>query len=236
MKYMGSKNRYAKEILPIILKDRKEGQWYVEPFCGGCNIIDKVKENRIANDINYYLIEMFKALQLGWKPPENISELEYNDIRNNKDKYEPFLVGFVSIGCSYSGKEWGGYARGNDNKGNPRNYCLESRNNILNQYELLKDVSFYNKDYYELEIPENSIIYCDPPYKGTTKYKDNFNHDKFWDWCRLMSISGHNVYISEYNAPEDFKCLWQKEVYNSLTKNTGGKKGIEKLFTLDKKV
>ena len=38
MKYMGSKNRIAKYILPIILKDRLEGQWYVEPFCGGCNI------------------------------------------------------------------------------------------------------------------------------------------------------------------------------------------------------
>jgi len=27
---MGSKNRIAKEIIPLILKDRKEGQWYVE--------------------------------------------------------------------------------------------------------------------------------------------------------------------------------------------------------------
>lgn len=42
MKYMGSKNRYAKEILPLILKDRKENQWYVEPFVGGANVIDKV--------------------------------------------------------------------------------------------------------------------------------------------------------------------------------------------------
>lgn len=35
MKYMGSKSRIAKYILPIILKDRKDGQYYVEPFCGG---------------------------------------------------------------------------------------------------------------------------------------------------------------------------------------------------------
>ena len=32
MKYMGSKARFTKEILPIILKDRKPEQWYVEPF------------------------------------------------------------------------------------------------------------------------------------------------------------------------------------------------------------
>ena len=49
MKYMGSKARHAKEMLPIILKDRKEGQWYVEPFVGGCNMIDKVNGNRLES-------------------------------------------------------------------------------------------------------------------------------------------------------------------------------------------
>ena len=34
MKYMGSKNRHSKQILPIILKDRSPEQWYVEPFVG----------------------------------------------------------------------------------------------------------------------------------------------------------------------------------------------------------
>jgi DNA adenine methylase len=48
MKYMGSKRRIAKEILPIILKDRKPSQWYVEPFCGGANIIDKVDGKRLG--------------------------------------------------------------------------------------------------------------------------------------------------------------------------------------------
>ena len=35
MQYLGGKTRIAKEILPIILADRKEGQYFVEPFCGG---------------------------------------------------------------------------------------------------------------------------------------------------------------------------------------------------------
>lgn len=42
MKYMGSKRRIANEILQIILKDRTPNQYYVEPLCGGCNVIDKV--------------------------------------------------------------------------------------------------------------------------------------------------------------------------------------------------
>lgn len=60
MKYMGSKSRIAKHILPIILDGRKDGQYYAEPFCGGCNVIDKVPGNRIANDSNPYLIAMWE--------------------------------------------------------------------------------------------------------------------------------------------------------------------------------
>lgn len=58
MKYMGSKNKISKELLPLIIKNRIPNQWYVEPFVGGCNMIDKVDGNRIGNDSNIYLIEM----------------------------------------------------------------------------------------------------------------------------------------------------------------------------------
>lgn len=44
MKYMGSKARHAKELLPIILKDHTPDMWYVEPFVGGANMIDKVSQ------------------------------------------------------------------------------------------------------------------------------------------------------------------------------------------------
>ena len=56
MKYMGSKAKHAKEILPIILKDRKPEQWYVEPFVGGGNIIDKVSGHRLGADSNEFVI------------------------------------------------------------------------------------------------------------------------------------------------------------------------------------
>ena len=62
MKYMGSKASVAKHILPIILKDRIDGQWYVEPFLGGANIIDKVRGNRLGGEINSYIAEMWTAL------------------------------------------------------------------------------------------------------------------------------------------------------------------------------
>lgn len=227
---MGSKAKYAKEILPIILKDRKKDQLYVEPFCGGCNILDKVDGPRIGNDVHYYLIQMWLALQQGWIPPDVVSEELYQDVRIHKEAYPPALVGFIGFGCSYSGKWFGGYARGNTNDGKPRNYCAESRRNVLKQIPQLLGVKFLCGDYMQIDLPENSIIYCDIPYKDTTSYSNKFDHHIFWEWCRIKSNEGHIVFVSEYIAPSDFKYVWQKRVNNSLTANTGAKQGIERLW------
>ncbi len=237
MKYMGSKNRHAKELLPIILKDRQPNQYYIEPFVGGFNMIDKVENPRMASDIHPHLISLFVALQSGWEPPDVVSEVEYQDIRKNKHAYPAYLVGFVGFGCSYSGKWFGGYARGNDNKGNPRNYCLESKKNLMKQVPRLAGMQITQCSYWNIILPANEcIIYCDPPYQGTTEYKDgNISYEEyemFWNWVRTMTNKGHKVYVSEYNAPDDFEVLWSKKVNNTLTKDTGSKQGEEKLFKM----
>lgn len=230
MKYMGSKARYAKYLLPIILKDRKPGQWYVEPFVGGGNVLHLVDGNKLANDSNGYVISMLEAVSNGWAPPSSITEEEYNKARINRFDMPKFEVGFIAIGASYSGKWFGGYARGNDNKGKPRNYALESRNNILKQAKGLRAV-YSTGSYDEMPIPPDSIIYCDPPYADTTKYDTGFDTDNFWKWCDEKAEQGHQVFVSEYEAPENWECIWSKEVNSSLTKNTGAKKAVEKLFT-----
>lgn len=236
MKYMGSKARFTKEILPIILKERKQDQWYVEPFGGGMNSICEVSGNRIANDSNFYLIEMWRELIKGWIP-EEISKDEYLQVKKNKEKYPPYLVGWIGFNCSYSGKWFGGFAGKTKTKtGIVRDYQAEALRNIQKQILRLNGVLFENKSYNELSVPKNSIIYCDPPYEGTTKYASEFNHELFWDWVREMSGAGHSIFVSEYNAPNDFSCIWQKEAKSSLSANGkvgGNKVSIEKLFKLN---
>ena len=229
MKYMGSKNRIAKDILPIILKDRiSEEQYYVEPFCGGCNLIDKIKGNRIASDINPYLIAMYQEIQRDWTPRIDYTEDEYKFIKENKQKY-PHLAGYFGFALSYGGKWFGGWRRDKQGK---RNYVKEAYNNMLKQIPSLKGIEFYNLSYDKLDIPNNSIIYCDIPYKDTTKYNTTFDYDNFYNWCRFMKKQGHQIFVSEYNMPDDFICVWQKEITSSLTQDTGSKKAVEKLFTL----
>lgn len=234
MKYMGSKAKHAKEILPIIMKDRKPEQWYVEPFVGGANIIDKVDGNRIGADTNEYLIAFYQYAQSAESIPEvKIDSNEYKKISTNKASYPAWYVGLVGFCYSYGAKFFGGFI------GNSKDVVCVGRDRIGESFRAsvkakkqVDGVSLICCSYKDLPIPPNSLIYCDPPYEGTTEYKDKFDSVAFWQWCRDKKAEGHTIFVSEYNAPDDFICVWQKQVNSSLTKNTGGKKAIEKLFTL----
>lgn len=242
MKYMGSKNRIAKHILPIILKDRKENQYYVEPFVGGANMIDKVGGLRIGADINPYLIELFKGLQNGRALLFDIPKFLYDKARveyNNKTtiEFDLFTIAWIGYMASANGRFFeGGYSGISETKiGTSRNYIKESISNIQKQVSRIQDINFVCCSYEKLDIPENSIIYCDIPYEDTKQYSfsKNFDYDKFWNWAREKSQIGHTVFISEYNAPDDFECIWQQEVKSSLSANGvsgSSKTSVEKLF------
>jgi len=234
MKYMWSKNRIAKHLLPIILKDRKPNQWYVEPFVWGANMIDKVDWLRIWTDNNVPLIWFLQAIQ-EWKKFEKISKEKYIDIKNNPDNYSLEEQWYAWICASYSWKWFWWYAWKTKTKEWFRDYQEEAINNIKKQSKNIQNVEFEAYYYTKIRLLYKSIIYCDPPYEWTTKYKDNFNHIEFWEWCREKKKEWHTIFISEYNAPDDFKCVWEKEVKSSLSanwKSWGNKNSIEKLFTL----
>jgi DNA adenine methylase len=232
MKYMGSKARHASELLPIILKDHTPDMWYIEPFVGGANMIDKVPADykRIGCDINEYLIVLLDKLSKGWEPPVQVSEELYKTIKLNKDLFDKELVAYVGFGMSFGSKWWGGYSR------NKRNYDYAQGlyNSTIKQRPLLEGIKFLFKSVFEIvEIKGKATIYCDPPYKDTTKYKDGgFDHSRFYNWCRYQKSQGHNIFISEYAMPDDFKCVWEKETINGFGIESNSKKGTEKLFTI----
>jgi DNA adenine methylase len=229
MKFMGSKNRIAKHILPIMLKNRKENQYWVEPFVGGANMIDKVKGLRIGSDINENVILALKCIQNHlYLIPKDNKEFTEEDYKNIKNSGQKDIISYVGFALSYGGKWFGGWRRDSTNK---RDYINEAYRNAVKQHKDLQGIDLINCDYDSLEIPKESIIYCDIPYKNTTKYSNNaFNYKDFWEWARIKTKEGHKVFVSEYNAPEDFICIWEKEQVSSLTKDTGSKKAVEKLF------
>ncbi len=236
MKYMGSKNRIAKKILPIILYGRKSEQYYIEPFCGGLNVMDKVRGNCIANDNNKYLIAMWKGLQKNRKRPYRISKelytkakQEYKNKINNE--FDDFLLGWIGWMASFNGKFFDGGYSGHCAGKTKRDYIGEQIRNTERQIEKIKHVKFKSGDYAELDCPYKSIIYCDIPYKNTTKYSTSkrFDYDRFWNWCRDMVLQEHKIFVSEYAAPNDFYSIWEGNL-NSYMNAGRSVVATEKLF------
>ncbi len=208
MKYMGSKMRISKYILPIITNNLSKGRYYVEPFCGGYEF-PKIISKELYSE---YRCQFKKRGFIGLG-----------------DTLEEAMIGWVGFMGSFNGRFYDGGYSGHNVKG--RDYISEQIRNTLSQIDKLKGVEFWCSKYDEFEIPDNSVIYCDPPYKNSTQYliSKDFNSDEFWGWCRRMSNKGHEVIISEYQAPDDFTCIWEKRITNSLSiKNTYNP--IEKLF------
>ena len=200
-------------------------------FCGSCSIESKVKgfDKIICNDKHEYLIELFKGVQNGYELPEIITEEQYKYIREHKDN-DKALTGFVGFGCSFGGKWFGGYARNKTNT----NYALQSKKSLLKDMSNLTTAHFTCQDYHDVIIPNNSIVYADPPYNNTTGYgKDKFNSDEFWEYMRIIS-KNNKVFISEQTAPNDFECVWEKEFTRTLDVNKDNQfKVTEKLFTYE---
>lgn len=230
MRFLGGKARVAKPLTNFLKSVRKSNQIYVEPCIGGGSIIRHMANPRIASDISLDLILFYKELQNGWIPPEHMSEDEYKQLKC----VEPSAIrGFGGYFCSFGGKWFGGYAREKD-----RDFCLGAYRDSLKLSEQIKGVDLHCCDYEELlkihlkifaDVNVRCLIYIDPPYKNTTKYSETFDHNRFWEIIRQFS-NIHDIYVSEYEAPEDFKCVWSIVRKAELNTKHGKAIRIERLF------
>ena len=232
MKYMGNKRRIVKEIMPLMLAELQPGQCFVDAFCGSCTISENVPKDhrRIANDAHRWLIAMWERLTTtDWKPPTTIDKELYDKVRSSwradDGRYDDATIGYIGWMASRSGKWFEAGYSGHNVKG--RDYIAENIRNTTKQIENLKGVEWHTGSYADLVIPENSLIYCDPPYKNKNKYKQEFDFDKFYNWARFQE----NIFISEYEMPDDFIEItsFDKRVLMDATAKAGYKK--EKLFT-----
>lgn len=233
MAFVGSKAKCADHILEVLNDPIFDGMHYVEPFCGYCHILRRVenKKSYRASDCNPLLVTLLKAIQSKRKLPV-ISESAYRVLKNRKGNTLQHAVACFTY--SYCGKAWGGYVDMYVRDGKRKSYSEERKRYYTNlqENEQFMSTTIREVDYRKLEF-KNKLIYCDPPYANTTGYKkgnedNDFDSEKFWSTMREWSR--HNfVFISEYKAPCDFKCVTYaiKQSSLSIDKRTDRK---EKLF------
>ena len=228
MLYMGSKARIAKHILPLMLAHRTPDQWWVEPFVGGGNMIEHVTGKRFGSDSNPYVIDALTVIRDRLDLiPRNNTEFTVTDYKTMREVGQHPLKGYVGFALSFGGKWFGGWA---SNK-RKRDYVAGSYRSAVKQHTKLQDVVLICATYDRIIIPPSSVVYCDPPYAQSTGYRCEFDHVSFWNWCREQSHCGHTVFVSEYTAPDDFVCVWEKDIRMKLPKDNNTTWATERLFT-----
>lgn len=219
MRYFGGKARIGKTLAGII--NTLTGTYW-EPFCGMFSVGAHVTLPRVASDSHLDLILLLLAVRDGWRPPDSITEEEYNQLKTAKPSP---LRAFAGFGCSNSGKFFGGYAR---EKGN-RNFAKNAASSLDKLRPLIQGVTFFNCGYSEQDVPAD-VVYCDPPYDGTTGFTvGRFDSKDFWDWVDFRSNKSI-VLVSEYAAPDVFVPVWQKQVKTDMNGSSGKIDRVEKLF------
>ena len=237
MVYMGSKDRTAKYLIPIMNKIIKDNNidYFFDMCVGGGNLSANKKhhldvKNIIGVDNNKYLIALLKKLQEKDFNFILVSKEEYYKIKSNKYNYEDWYVGYVGFLCSFARMFFSGYTGiyGNSKRNAPK----ERYNNLINQRESLLRVKLFHKDIFEIDyskFPKNSLLYFDPPYSNTTKYHSEFDNVKFFELVDTLS-KDFIVLVSEFNAPNDYISIWSKEKLSTVNSDGKYKKDTEHLF------
>jgi len=231
MTYLGGKAKIAKQLVSFMVEDikgKEHNNKFYEPFFGsGAISFELIKQGYDfgfnASDLQPDLICFFKAIQSGWVP-NFIDESEYKRLRQEK---EPSPERALAAFClSFGGKYFGGYSRNSERY----NYFQSALNSIEKMREPSKKINFNCCSYLDLEIEDNSLVYCDIPYADTTKYfQGKFDSEQFFDWAYVLG-QRCNVYISEYQAPENFECVFSIERKLNLRSKNGCEIRVEKLF------
>lgn len=250
MRYCGSKRKFMKDLLPILMNNTDENTLFVDVFGGGMNVISQIPlKYKIANDNSTPMIELWNALKHHALQPDyplpplikdNVSKQEYLDVKNdyyNKThKYSPAEIGFVSTALSYGGAFFAGYANFNPNRN--ENHVREAYNGLMRQlvtFKHLNTTTFINDDYQNIEQhindyirkynlhPSKIILFCDPPYANTRGYHSSFNNQHFWTWAKSIAINNHYIlFVTEYSAPQEFTCIWAKQKKDGMKSSVSG--------------
>jgi site-specific DNA-adenine methylase len=221
-RYIGGKQKIRRRLTDAIRNHGKHtlGTLIWEPFCGGLGMTEGLAELGpvICSDINPALIALYRAVRAGWEPPTELTPAEWKAARNGPVD-SPMRA--FSLLCSFGGT---GNTLGRpflDAAGKTVNPVKQAHNAVKRQAAV--PVSFDCWSFTDQPPRPGVTLYLDPPYAGTTGYKDAppFDHQAFWAHAEAWSKATH-VYVSELHAPEGWAVIWSKARRTGVNSNRPG--------------
>ena len=251
--YKGSKQAIADWVIDHL----PPANTLVDLFCGGCAVTHAAMlsgkwENFIANDIQPLAPQLFMDSIHGKYTTTNekrwISREDFFRLKDS-DPYVKYCWSFGNDGATYMyGTEIEPLKKRlhelvfaetvHDRIAAWRAFVHEYNRSSLQRLQSLERLQITTLPYDEVKIEPNSVIYCDPPYKGTSGYAADtgknkecvtaFDFARFYGWCERQT---ELVLISEYDMPADrFACVWAAKHVVRCAANTTSHT-TERLFT-----
>ena len=237
MKYVGGKSKIGWEIASTMRHSVPNTNIsYLEPFCGALGVFQHMSKygykKYIGSDLQPDMIRLWKAVKNGrFRLPSSVSKEQYATICSSKTPSARRAA--IAYGLGFRGR----FSKGFDNT---YSAYRALKNDLQRKTTLLKHnpkIHFVNKDYKSWR-PSGMLIYCDPPYKVSNRSKNiyfpnipAFDHDQFWDIMRKWSKKNY-VFVSELEAPKDFKSIWSKKVPTLIATRDRKNYRRERLFVL----
>ena len=225
MRYLGGKSRLGGRIVGAILNDLgvKRLSLAVDLCSGAGGVTHRladVADKVVAVEAHPGLVALHKAVQNGWVPPEHVSEEEYK-ASFAVDWSDP-LATFMGFGCAFGGDWRHGYAKDAKNA----NYARQSSNAL--RRDARANAEHVNADALTAAIDAAvEVVYCDPPYEGTSPYNAVAAAPAGSWWRRLADLASPEraCYLSEYaDAPPagiEARLVWTAPTRGGdLTKGT----------------
>lgn len=231
MRYQGGKRRSAKHIAPFVARLRADAPVpdVGDLFLGSCGVevaLAKVGAPvTLGAEVCPAIIACYRAVAAGWIPPERLTREEYAAIKaaHGPDSLDPiaaFALAFCSYGGIWASARLPDDERHGENRPTCRYAAAKARQDLLALAPLLCAMRLECMDYRDAAeiVPDGGVLYLDPPWRGTTQYRQAppFDIDAFWSWAAGASRRWR-VIVSEGPAgppagDDAWACAWRRAV------------------------
>ncbi len=202
LNYIGGKYKMLSEMMKFFPKNINI---MYDLFAGGCDVCTNVKAKKIiANDINFFVIDIYRTFQkltekelldsidyiidewsLSMTNKEGFLALRnhYNSILSQeRNPIELYVLMCYSFNYQFrfnSKKEFNNPFGKDRSSFNPT-----MRENLMVFHNKIQNIKFSSKDFYDLNLNflgKNDFLYADPPYRiSTASYNDGKRGFKGW--------------------------------------------------------
>ena len=231
MRYQGGKRRSARFIAPYVarLRDDAPVTDVADLFLGSCGVevaFDKLGTSvTLGAEVCPAIIACYRAICGGWQPPQRLSREEYARIKetHGPDSTNP-LTAFALAFCSFGGVWGAGRLPDDERHGENRPTCryaaAKACKDLLALRPILQRMVLVCEDYRVAaeRVPNGGVLYLDPPWRGTTQYRQapSFSIDEFWAWAAIASRRWRVIVSESVTGPppddDAWVCAWRRAV------------------------